>query len=142
VPIQLIISSCFGQLSFSFDHVGNRQRNVGRPCPRNINTLAQKHPNFRITLIENGLTIRNFSPILGMTLGGDSDKGHSFPGLPLTPPPAHRPPSPKVRFRRLRLARTTLETRPLALCLRRHLLPPLQTKQPDRRYLPRSNPRP
>ena len=31
---------------------------------------------------------------------------------------------------------------PLALSLRRHLLPQVQTQEPDRRYLPRPNPRP
>jgi hypothetical protein len=47
---------------------------------------------------------------------------------------------PQVRFRRLRLPRPTLETRATSR-LRRHLLPPLQTREPDRRYLPLPNPR-
>jgi hypothetical protein len=34
-------------------------------------------------------------------------------------------PQPQIRFRRLRLPRTTLETRPPPQRLRRHLLPPL-----------------
>ena len=44
----------------------------------------------------------------------------SLPPRPSTPPPA---PNSQVRFRRLRLPRPTLETRPLAQRLRRHLLP-------------------
>ena len=53
----------------------------------------------------------------------------------------HRPPTPQVRFRRLRLPRITMETRPLAQRLRRHLLPQVQTPKHHRRYLPRPNPR-
>jgi hypothetical protein len=49
--------------------------------------------------------------------------------------------APQVRFRRLRFPRPTLETRPLAKRLRRPLLPQVQTQKPDRRYLPRPNPR-
>jgi hypothetical protein len=52
------------------------------------------------------------------------------------------PRAPQVRFRRFRLPRSTLETRPFAERLRRHLLPQIQTQKPDRRYLPRPNPRP
>jgi hypothetical protein len=49
----------------------------------------------------------------------------------------HRAPTPQVRFRGLRLPRPTLETRTPPKRLRRHLLPQVQTRKPDRRYLPR-----
>ena len=54
----------------------------------------------------------------------------------------HRPTTPQVRVRRLRLPRPPVETRTSPLSLRRHLLPQVQTQKPDRRYLPRPNPRP
>jgi hypothetical protein len=55
--------------------------------------------------------------------------------------PDDRAPTPQVRFRRLRLPRTTLETRPPPQRLRRHLLPQVQTQKHHRRYFPCPNPR-
>ena len=48
---------------------------------------------------------------------------------------------PQVRFRRLRVPRPNLKTRPPPLSLRRPLLPQVQTQKPNRRYLPRPDPR-